>query len=232
MILQALTQLFEDLAQQGKIGRPGWSPAKISYALCLSAQGQLESVVPLLTETLVGKKTQLRPTPMELPSPVTRTVGILPNFLWDNSSYLLGADGKGKPERSRSCFRACGELHHKLLDGVDSPAARGILTYFDTWQPERAQSHPAFGDCWQELTKGANLIFRVNGAYPQDDPAIRAAWDASYGNVQGKKQQCLVTGNPDVAEAVHPAIKGVAGAQSSGAALISFNAPAFCSYGK
>ena len=232
MILQALTQLFEDLAQQGKIGRPGWSPAKISYALCLSAQGQLESVVPLLTETLVGKKTQLRPTPMELPSPVTRTVGILPNFLWDNSSYLLGADGKGKPERSRSCFRACGELHHKLLDGVDSPAARGILTYFDTWQPERAQSHPALGDCWQELTKGANLIFRVNGAYPQDDPAIRAAWDASYGNVQGKKQQCLVTGNPDVAEAVHPAIKGVAGAQSSGAALISFNAPAFCSYGK
>ena len=164
MILQALTQLFEDLAQQGEIGRPGWSPAKISYALCLSAQGQLESVVPLLTETLVGKKTQLRPTPMELPSPVTRTVGILPNFLWDNSSYLLGADGKGKPERSRSCFRACGELHHKLLDGVDSPAARGILTYFDTWQPERAQSHPALGDCWQELTKGANLIFRVNSS--------------------------------------------------------------------
>ena len=33
-------------------------------------------------------------------------------------------------------------------------------------------------------------------------------------------------------EAVHPAIKNVAGAQSSGAALVSFNAPAFCSYGK
>ena len=33
-------------------------------------------------------------------------------------------------------------------------------------------------------------------------------------------------------ESVHPAIKNVAGAQSSGAALVSFNAPAFCSYGK
>ena len=232
MILQALTRLFEDLAQQGKIGRPGWSSAKISYALCLSAQGQLESVVPLLTETLVGKKTQLRPTPMELPAPVTRTVGILPNFLWDNSSYLLGADEKGKPERSRACFRACAELHHRLLDDVDSLIAKAIISYFDTWQPEKAQEHPALADCWQELMKGANLIFRVNGSFAQDDPAIRSAWDDDYGSVQGEKQQCLVTGKLDVAEPVHPAVKGVAGAQSSGAALISFNAPAFCSYGK
>lgn len=232
MILQALTRLFEDLAQQGKIARPGWSPAKISYALCLDENGRLENVVPMLSETPVGKKTLLRPTPMELPSPVTRTVGILPNFLWDNSGYLLGVDEKGKPERSLNCFRACGELHHKLLDAVDSPTAKAILAYFDTWQPEKAQVHPALADCWQELMKGANLIFRVEGAFAQDDPAIREAWNAHYSSEEGEKQQCLVTGNWDVAEPVHPAIKGVAGAQSSGAAIVSFNTPAFCSYGK
>ena len=232
MILQALTRLFEDLTQQGKLSRPGWSPSKISYALCLDETGELTYVVPMLREEQVGKRTQLRPTPMELPSPVTRTVGILPNFLWDNSSYLLGTDEKGKPERSRSCFQACGELHHKLLDNVDSPTGKAILSYFDTWQPEKAQQHPALADCWQELMKGGNLIFRVNGSFAQDDPAIRRAWDDAYSNVQGEKQQCLVTGKPDVAEPVHPAVKGVAGAQSSGAAIVSFNAPAFCSYGK
>ena len=232
MILQALTWLFEDLTQQGKLSRPGWSPSKISYALCLDETGELTYVVPMLREEQMGKKTQLRPTPMELPSPVTRTVGILPNFLWDNSSYLLGTDEKGKPERSRSCFQACGELHHKLLDNVDSPTGKAILSYFDTWQPEKAQQHPALADCWQELMKGGNLIFRVNGSFAQDDPAIRRAWDDAYSNVQGEKQQCLVTGKPDVAEPVHPAVKGVAGAQSSGAAIVSFNAPAFCSYGK
>ena len=232
MILQALTRLFEDLAQQGKIARPGWNPAKISYALCLDERGNLENVVPLLSETTVGKKTQLRPTPVELPSSVTRTVGILPNFLWDNASYLLGADEKGKPERSLSCFRACAELHHKLLDAVDSPAAKAILAYFDTWHPEEAPVHPALGDCWQELMKGGNLVFRVDGMFAQDDPAIREAWNAHYSREEGEKQQCLVTGNWDVAEPVHPAIKGVAGAQSSGAAIVSFNASAFCSYGK
>ena len=157
MILQALTRLFEDLAQQEKIARPGWSPAKISYALCLDEGGGLEYVVPLLSEVQAGRKTQLRPAPMELPTPVTRTVGILPNFLWDNSSYLLGVDEKGKPERSRSCFQACAQLHHQLLDDVSSTAAKAILSFFDSWQPELAQEHAALKDCWRDLMKGANL---------------------------------------------------------------------------
>lgn len=232
MILQALTRLFEDLAQQDKISRPGWSNAKISYALCLNESGALEYVVPLLHEAQSGKKTVLRPEAMELPSPVTRTVGILPNFLWDNSSYLLGVDEKGKPERSRACFRASAELHHRLLDEVPSPAAKAVLSFFDSWQPELAQEHAALTDCWQELMKGANLTFRAGGIYVGEDPLIRSAWDSHYGNTQGEMTQCLVTGNPDVAEPVHPTVKGVAGAQSSGAALVSFNAPAFCSYGK
>ena len=232
MILQALTRLFSDLADRGVIARPGWSPAKISYALCLSGSGALEYVVPLLSEVQSGKKTVLRPTPMELPSPVTRTVGVLPNFLWDNSSYLLGVDEKGKPERSRSCFDACVKLHHRLLDGVPSPAAKAILAFFDAWQPEHAQECAALADCWEALMKGANLVFRIGGIFAQEDPLIRSAWDAHYGGGQGERQQCLVTGKPDTAEPVHPSIKGVAGAQSSGAALVSFNAPAFCSYGK
>ena len=69
-------------------------------------------------------------------------------------------------------------------------------------------------------------------SFAQEDPEIRNAWNASYGESQGQRQQCLVTGKMDVPEAVHPTIKGVAGAQSSGAAVVSFNAPAFCSYGK
>lgn len=232
MILQALTQLFEDLVREGKVSRPGWSPAKINYALCLTESGELESVVPMMQEELQGKKKQLRPTWMNLPTAVKRTVGIQSNFLWDNSSYLLGADEKGKPERSMECFQDSARLHHALLDGVPSPAAKAILAYFDTWQPENARECPLLVDDWEAMMKGGNFVFRVGGIFAQDDPAICAAWDAHYGHVQGTKQQCLVTGNLDVAEPVHPSIKGVRNAQSSGAAIVSFNAPAFCSYGK
>ena len=232
MILQSLVRLFEDLVRSGKLSRPGWSQVKISYALCLGLDGTLEYVVPQFQEVLSGKKTVLRPRMMDLPAPVTRSSGILPNFLWDNSSYLLGIDGKGKPERSRSCFHSCAQLHHQLLDGVSSPTAMAILAFFDTWQPENAREHPALADTLEEILKGGNLCFRVEGQFAQDDPLIQEAWDRSYGDVQGELQQCLITGNQDVIEPVHPVIKGVYGAQSSGAAIVSFNAPAFCSYGK
>lgn len=232
MILQALTQLYEDLATRGDIPRSGWSKVNISYALYLKEDGSLYQVIPLLVEEQVGKKTVLRPQRMELPAAVTRSSGVLPNFLWDNSSYLLGVDEKGKPERSLECFHTCAKLHHKLLDDVDSAAAKAVLAYFDTWQPKSARLHPALADCWESLMKGANLVFRVGNQFVQDDPMIRTVWNEYNCHSKGEKSQCLVTGRQDIPEAVHSTIKGVVGAQSSGAALVSFNAPAFCSYGK
>lgn len=232
MILQTLTQLYEDLTLQGKIAPQGWSLAKISFALSIDEEGNLLQVIPLLVEKSLGKKTVLSPQLLQLPAAVTRTVGVLPNFLWDNSSYLLGVDAKGKPERSQQCFTAAKALHHTLLDGIDSPSAKAILAYFDKWHPEEAQNHPALADLWNEILKGGNLVFWFDGRPAQEDLQIRSAWQNQYSNVEGAKVQCLVTGKPDVAEAVHPSIKGVTGAQSSGAAIVSFNAPAFCSYGK
>ena len=72
----------------------------------------------------------------------------------------------------------------------------------------------------------------MNGVLAHQDDAICRAWQAHYDRSEGNRQQCLVTGGQDVIEAVHPAVKGVDGAQSSGAAIVSFNAPAFCSYGR
>ena len=230
MILQALTQYYEDLVQRGEIARPGWAKTKISYALCINERGELEQVIPLL-ESKEGSK---KPVPQQfnLPAPVKRTSGISANFIWDNSGYLLGIDSKGNLERSVKCFEACKQLHHQILDEVDSPVAKAILAFFDKWEPAQAQMHPALKNDYDAITAGVNLLFRVNGIYAQDDADICQAWQSYYDYSEGERQQCLVTGKEDLIEAVHPAIKGVDGAQSSGAALVSFNAPAFCSYGQ
>lgn len=234
MILQALTQLYEDLVQRNAIARPGWTPAKISYALCIDQAGCLKQVVPLRDEVQRGKKIVLVPKSMELPAAVSRSSGILPNFLWDNSSYFLGTDSKGKPERSRQCFEASRALHHELLDDVDAPEAKAILAFFDSWQPQQAQEEPVLQDVLEDLKKGGNLVFRIDEVFAQEIPSICSAWDRHYnsGDAGEETAQCLVTGKPDVPERTHPMLKGVVGAQSSGASLVSFNAPAFCSYGK
>ena len=233
MILQALTRYYEDLLAQGKIDAPGWAPARISFALYLDENGGLTQVVPTMEEVPKGKKTVQQPQSMALPAAVKRTVGIAANFLWDNSSYLLGIDQKGKPERSRDCFAAAVQLHHAVLDGVDSSCARSILAFFDNWKPESAAEHPALAGQLDDVISGGNLLFRAAGVYPQKDAAIREAWQRyrESGGADTVRMQCLATGTEDEIVAVHPSVKGVRDAQSSGAALVSFNAPAFCSYG-
>ena len=233
MILQALTEYYEALVAQEKIARPGWADAKISFALCLGESGELERVASTKTEQTRGKKTVLAPQNLSLPAPVTRTAGVLSNFLWDNSSYILGVDAKGKPQRSLKCFEACRTLHHQVLGGVDSPGARALLDFLDRWDPAAAAEHPALKEDWEELTGGANLVFRYHGDYLHNDPMIRQAWQRHYDSSgEGPEMVCLVTGQKGPVEAVHPSIKGVAGGQTSGTALVSFNAPAFCSYGR
>lgn len=239
MILQALTAYYEQLVRQGKLSAPGWDDSfKVSYELRLNDAGQLLRVVPLLTEKTVGKKTVLAPRAMRVPAHEKRSSGIAANFLCDNSTYLLGADEKGKPERSADCFKACAKLHHVILDGVDSPAARALLAYFDSWDPTQASTHPLLAEQWKEITGNANLIFGYEAAdhshsFVNDDPAIQNAWQAHYNDRSADSDmgQCLITGKYAPIERTHPNISGVPGAQSSGAALVSFNAPAFCSYG-
>lgn len=239
MILQALTAYYEQLVRQGKLSAPGWDDSfKVSYELRLNDAGQLVSVLDLRTETKMGKKTVLAPRAMRVPAHEKRSSGIAANFLCDNSTYLLGADEKGKPERSADCFKACANLHHAILDGVDSPAARALLAYFDRWDPAQASTHPLLAEQWKEITGNANLIFGYEAAdhshsFVNDDPAIQNAWQAHYNDRSADSDmgQCLITGKYAPIERTHPNISGVPGAQSSGAALVSFNAPAFCSYG-
>ena len=236
MIVQSLTQYYDSMLKRGAISAPGWGPASISYAICLDLDGNVQRLVNTTCETVVGKKTVLRPQTMTLPAAVKRSSGIAANFLWDNSIYILGAgkdDGdKKKAQRNIKCFEAAAQLHHDILDGVDSPAARAILKFFDKWKPEDAPNAEALQDIFDDVTKGANITFRVDGEFAYEDEQIRAAWQhCQESGGDYAKMQCLVTGREDEIPNVHPAIKGVRDAQSSGAALVSFNAPAFCSYG-
>ena len=232
MILQALTQYYEDLLRLGKINRPGWSKQKLNYSLLLSKEGELLQLLHLQQEVQRGNKTVLGPQEMWVPSPVKRSSGIRPNFLCDTSSYLLGVDGKGKADRSIDCFAASKALHLQLLREVDSPIARAIVRFFEHWDPSQAASHPALQEDWEELLKGGNLTFSLDKQFAALDPAIADAWTRHYedSSADAEPIRCLVTGQTGTLARLHPSIKGVAGAQSSGASLVSFNAPAFCSF--
>lgn len=230
MILQALVRCYESLAAAGKLEKPGWSKVKVSWGLELTPEGQIERLWPLELADEKGKK---RPQLVKLPVPVKRAVGIIPNFLCDNSSYILGRDNKGKPERSLECFRACAEKHRELLAEVEHPIAKAILRFFASWNPQSAEENAALAPEWEEILKGGNLVFCMDGVYAQDVPEIAQAWDKAYASDErAERGRCLVTGQEAPIAILHPSIKGVVGAQPSGASVVSFNAPSLESYGK
>lgn len=242
MILQALTSLYEALAQKGEISKEGWSREKISFALSIDEEGNLLRVTPLF-DTVDGPKGKTREVPqkMTVPAAVKRTSGAAANFLWDNSSYILGVSlkkGENDAEREKrrnkdiKCFEACRELHHSMLDGMEYPAAKAVLNFLDKWEPQKAEENNLVAQYAKEILSGANMVFRFNGGYVHDDPQLASVWQKANAKQKDNIGQCLVTGALDEIQNTHPTIKGVQGAQSSGAALVSFNASAFCSYNK
>ena len=233
MILQALVKHYETLAQKGEIARPGWGNAKVSFGLNIDGDGRLLGILPLENPDESGKK--MRPQLKNLPAPVKRTVGIMPNFLWDNAAYMLGIDGKGKPERAKQCFEAAKQLHLKVLDGADDAFARAVCAFFSTWNPDAAREQPCIIEHLTGLEAGGNAVFVYHLTFPDANEALTHAWQRFYDGESDDAlpaMRDLVTGGIETPEAVHPAIKNVRGAQSSGAALVAFNAPAFCSYGR
>lgn len=233
MILQSLVKYYETLAYKEKVARPGWCKAKVSYAISLSREGHITGILSLKVEKTRGKKSVVLPAMLTVPEMVTRSSGVSANFLCDNSKYLLGIDTNGTNERMQECFEAAKEKHLSILEGVEGEAAEAIRLFFVNWDPRKAEEDELVKENWEALTDGGNLIFGIGNEWAQNIPEIKEAWERLRAlQNTGTKGVCLVTGRQDEISRIHKTIKGVAGAQSSGAALVSFNAPAFESYGK
>lgn len=237
MILQALTRYYDLLAAEpdSGIARLGYSPAKVSFAANLSPEGALLELIPVKVSRPRGKKMEEVPQIMMVPEQMKLTVNICANFLCTNAAYLFGLDTKGNPERVVRCFEAFRALHRQLLEGIDVPDAQAIVRFVERWNPREAAEHPALAANRDELNAGANLVLQLDGAhrYAHEVPEILAAWERHrQPQEDGPRGQCLVSGEVEPIARLHPSLKGVRGANPTGASIVSFNARAYESYGK
>ncbi|MDO4470678.1 MAG: type I-C CRISPR-associated protein Cas8c/Csd1 [Bacillota bacterium] len=236
MILQALVRHYENLVEEEKVSKQGWCSAKVSYEIELSKEGEIKNIICLKIEEERGKKKVIRPQNLLVPEMVTRSSGVSANFLCDNAKYFLGIsqenDEKNK-KRAEECFLAARDKHLSLLNNAEGEMAKAICLFFQNWKPEKAMEYPEISENWEDITDGGNLIFGMGIHYAQDDMQIKRIWDNRKMEIsQEARGICLVTGEQTEISRIHRGIKGVPGAQSSGAALVSFNAPSFESYGK
>jgi len=236
MILQSLYNYYQILLDdpEVEIAEPGYSNAPVSYALNLSSQGDLLDIIPLAVPVQMGKKTVERPIRMNVPEQVKRSVNVAANFLCDNAAYVLGLTGKETkdPEYAKKRFEAFRQLNIEILSIADNLTARAVIAFLQKHDPQTASQHPVIARHLEGLLEGGNLIFQVEGKNVLDDSEIRRAWEEYKTGQKAVKMQCLVTGEIEPIARLHPDIKGVRGASSKGAPLVSFNLGAFTSYGR
>lgn len=229
MILHALYDYYQRKSADPDthMAPPGFEWKEVPFIVEIDAQGnpiQIED-----TRESDGKKK--RAHAYLVPQGAKKTSGVVANLFWDNAEYVLGVDTKGKPERVAEQHQAfvarIESLPASALSDVGVQAMLRFLKHADL----SALSRYAV---WQEIAEtNPNLTFRLHGDTDLvcQRPAIVAAMKAEVGegNADGF---CLVTGENDEIERLHTAIKGVWGAQTSGANIVSFNLDAFNSYGK
>jgi len=227
-MLASLARAYERYAEQGKAPPFGFSEEKVSWVIVLGDDG-----VPLGPPHDLRIVSGRKPAPrrMTVPQPGKRASGIAPNFLWDKTAYVLGVTA-GNDRRTAQEHAAFAERHREWLRGTDDPGLQAFLRFLDWWRPQHFRE---LG--WPEEMKDQNVVFafgdagRLANRYLHDRPAARAIWANMHAAPEVQRKICLVTGQEAPVARLHPSIKGVWGAQSSGASIVSFNQESFTSYG-
>lgn len=229
--LAALVRRYERMAAQDKAPVAGYSAEKIGYEVILAKDGAIVDVVPL--GTMAKGKSVARV--INVPQPVKRTVGVAANLLWDKTSYAFGATDPAKTSRraeksgqkpGEAEFAAFRARQREAIGDTSDEGLKALLAFLASWEPDHYPTLPHAQDMLD-----ANIVFSLDGeGLLHERPAARAVVAQSAS--AGATGFCLVRGEKGPIARLHPSIKGVRGAQSSGAAIVSFNQPSFISYGK
>ena len=242
MILQALYDYY-----QRKIADPdptrrlpvfGLEDKEIPFIIELAADGR-----PLgITDTRQGEGKKKTAKHYLVPKGPKKSVNIAASLLWGTAEYVLSLEDPNKLELSKkkkkeseyktrvaNMNRAFREAIRSLPESARNDAGIVAVEAFYTSHGQAALGNDPL---WSEIAQTNPVMsFRLNGELICQRPAIVATCgnDAEAGS---GTDICLVTGQSVAPERLHTAIKGVWGAQSSGASLVTFNLDAYTSFNK
>jgi CRISPR-associated protein Csd1 len=233
MILLALNDYYRRKAADPDPARRlpafGLEEKEIPFILEIDATGRW---LPPIRDTRRKEGKKLLGQRYLVPQAVKRASGVAANLLWDTAEYVLGVDTRGKPER-------VAEQHAAFRIRIDAlpeptlalPGVAAVCKFLGDVDLVALAADPL----WPEvLVSNPALSFRLQGEVELvcQHPAVALAATAVDDDESETVGICLISGEPAPRERLHAAIKGVWGAQSSGANIVSFNLDAFNSYGK
>jgi CRISPR-associated protein Csd1 len=223
MILQALKAYYDRKAADpdSDIAPEGWEWKEIPFIVVLDKKGSFIQI----EDTREREDSKKRGKRFLVPQGVKKTSGITANLLWDSANYVFGIDEK-KGNDQKKAFVS--RIVNELPEGGRKQALLSFLTRDDT-------AILAKTEYWEEICKiKPTVSFRFDGEHELycGTKEIQKALSEKAASEQNTGL-CMVTGSRDTISRTHTAIKGVWGAQSSGANIVSFQVNSgYDSYGK
>jgi CRISPR-associated protein Csd1 len=218
MILQALKEYYD---RKPDLPREGWEFKEIPFLVLLNHNGQFIG----FADTREGEGKKLRAKPFLVPSlGEKKGNGIKSNLFWENIEYMFGipvpTETKKVPDLDR-VRRQHQEFRNRIAAiGGKCEILETVRRFFETNCQEAVKNDKLWGEVFK---LNQSLLLSVIDSGPvTNNQELRQLIDASR-VVRGHRGRCLLTGKEDEIVALEPPIKGVRGANSSGASLVAVN---------
>lgn len=239
MILQALVEYYDRKSSDSSAGLApfGWINKHVDYLIVLSLQGEcvnLEQKFSIEKGKYHYDKMYFLPAIGKQAMKHTNS-GKDANLLWDNASFVFGLRNKG--EIKRGSFISALDL---WFPDLNESGVNAVKLFYQSLCENELMAKELFQkfELSDELDKRDPIFtFSLKGDLLPINyrKAVKDAYEIKVTELLGDGivGTCLLTGNKNVQISKNEVvIKGVWGGQTAGTNIISFNKPAFESYGK
>lgn len=251
MLIKALCDYYDYLADMDEVLPDGYSNTDISQIVSLSPEGKIIDIqsCELEIEKDAGKSKKKTKIPRkELFPKRTEKSAIDGNIIEQRPLYIFGlnyakVDGENKlttedkTDKAKKSHKAFVDTTLEFLEGLDSPLINAYRLFVSGWNPEEETENSFLLELGKKCCDNTGYMFCLNGDinHPiHKDPLVKKRWEEVYAQRQTNTSlpiaQCAVNGREEPIAMLHNKIRGLAGGQPAGTLLVSFDKEAFCSY--
>lgn len=255
MLISALCDYYDVLAQKGLVLPDGYSGVGIHALISLTEDGEVESIVDCRendTQAENKKSKKQVPLVMKLPKRTEKTaldrniIEHRPRYIfglnYDSNTSSLSTIEKKDSKKKESDYTINQKLFAKsnleFIEGINTPLVNAYRRFMEQWVPEDQLKNKILLGFGKELNRDG-FAFCLAGRPDKllhDEPEIKEKWERMYtASIENNDEpiaQCCITGEYLPIKRVHNKIKGIKGGLSQGNTMVSYNNAAEESYGK
>ncbi|MGL4791096.1 MAG: type I-C CRISPR-associated protein Cas8c/Csd1, partial [Anaerotignaceae bacterium] len=236
MLISALNEYYDILAEENKVLPEGYSSVKIHYLVVLSPAGEVKGILNYQRKETraLGKKEKIVEVPKEENLPKrTEKSGIDGNYIEHRPVYIFGLnfednrftaeDKTNKAKKSHAIF--C-KKNLDFIKGIDSPIVNAYRNFIMGFKPEEEVKNEYLLSIGK-MYKTAGFAFCLEGhtdVLLHKDLQIMDKWKDKYFQMECQDDdiltQCPISGKIAPVARLHNKIKGF---NAMGSILVGFN---------